>query len=69
MLEVLIATEKEDSYAEDVPQELIDSFEECCRSANLLDEDGRFNDAYRLVELFCRKIQRKTSSTKPGKTL
>lgn len=69
VLEVLVATERQDSYTEDVPKELIDSFEECCREANLLDEDGRFNDAYKLVELFCRRIQRRTTSTTKRKKL
>jgi hypothetical protein len=62
VLEVLIATEAQDFYTQDVPQELLNSFEECCRSAKLLDEDGRFKDAYKLVELFCRKIERRTRS-------
>lgn len=69
VLEVLVATDKQVSYAEDVPEELIDSFEECCREANLLDEDGRFNDAYKLVELFCRRIQRRITSTKTRRKL
>ncbi len=69
VLEVLIATEKREYYAEDIPQELLDSFEECCRGAGLLDKEGRFNDAYKLVELFCRKIERRTASKKPLKRL
>jgi hypothetical protein len=67
VLEVLIATEVQDFYTQDVPPELLDSFEECCRSATLLDGDGRFRDAYKLVELFCRKIERRTRSKPKSK--
>ncbi|MBN1412639.1 MAG: hypothetical protein JW969_17460 [Spirochaetales bacterium] len=58
VLEVLIATEKRESDSDEVPQELLYSFHECCREAGLLDENGCFNDAYKLVELFCRKYEK-----------
>jgi hypothetical protein len=67
VLEVLIATTTQDFYSQDVPQELLDSFEECCRNAELLDECGRFKDAYKLVELFCRKIERRTRTKTTSK--
>lgn len=60
VLEVLIALEEQKtSGAEEVPQELLDSFEECCREYDLLDKEGRFEDAFKLVELFCHRIERK----------
>jgi hypothetical protein len=36
-----------------VPNELIESFGDCCRKQKLLDENGRFNDAKKLVRFFC----------------
>ncbi|GAI20187.1 unnamed protein product, partial [marine sediment metagenome] len=51
VLEVLLATQEQNlAVSEDVPQELVESFEECCREANLLNKHDRFNDAYKLVE-------------------
>lgn len=56
LLEVLITTHKKYiADADEVPQELLDSFEVCCKKAKLLDKEGCFNNAYKLVELFCRK--------------
>jgi len=60
VLEVLLANQEQNfAVSEDVPQELVESFQEYCREANLLDKHGRFNDAYKLVELFCRKVKRR----------
>jgi hypothetical protein len=68
VLKVLITAQKQSiADNDDVPQELIDSFEECCRGAGLLDKNFRFNDAYRLVELFCRKVGRNVKSSKNKK--
>ena len=57
VLEVLI-----ESYAPDnlptqieVPEELLDAFGERCERAGLIDETGRFNDPYQLVQFFCGK--------------
>ena len=57
ILDVLIAQEHSLSASDEVPQELLDSFEDCCRTAGLLNDDGCFNDAHKLVELFCRKFK------------
>jgi hypothetical protein len=57
ILDVLIAQEHSLSASDEVPQELLDSFEDCCRTAGLLNDDGCFNDAHKLVELFCRKYE------------
>lgn len=61
VLEVLLATRRlAISHANKVPQELVDSFENYCRRYDLLDDKGRFNDAFKLVELFCRKTQKRS---------
>jgi hypothetical protein len=57
VLDVLIASEARHTSSEDVPQELLDSFQKCCEEKNLLDENGCFVDPYRLVEFFCGKNQ------------
>jgi hypothetical protein len=51
MLEVLIKTDKTDGLLSqiEVPVKLLQSFGECCKKADLLDKDGRFNDPYKLV--------------------
>ena len=67
ILEVLIASQERASDSDEVPQELLDSFKECCRAAGLLDGKGRFNDAYKLVELFCRKFENEAKN-KGGKS-
>lgn len=60
VLQVLLSLkEGETSSAEEAPQELVVSFEECCKDYDLLDEQGRFKNAFHLVELFCRKIEKK----------
>jgi hypothetical protein len=55
VLDVLIASEAPHSSSEDIPQELINSFQKCCEEKNLLDANGCFDDPYRLVEFFCGK--------------
>ena len=57
MLDVLIASKSGHTSSEDVPQELLDSFQKCCEEKNLLDENGCFVDPYKLVEFFCGKAQ------------
>ncbi len=69
VLEVLITAQKQEiSDSDDVPQELLDSFEECCRASGLLDKNGRFDNAYKLVELFCRKVERNIKYRRKSKT-
>ncbi len=36
-----------------VPNDLIESFGDWCRKHNLVDSNGRFNDAKKLVRFFC----------------
>lgn len=60
VLSVLIVTKKEEtSSINEEPNELLESFEQCCRQQDLLDNEGRFKDAFQLVELFCRKTERR----------
>jgi hypothetical protein len=56
VLDVLIAS-KGLNFREgnEVPEELLKSFEDSCRDFDLLDSKGYFNDAYKLVKLFCQK--------------
>lgn len=68
VLDVLMATQHEMStHIDEVPQELLDSFEECCRESDLLDDVGCFKDAFKLVELFCRKTERRAKTSKSSK--
>ncbi len=53
VLEVLIETQRPDSLDIDIPQDLIEAFGSRCREFDLLDEQGRFNNAYKLIDLFC----------------
>jgi hypothetical protein len=55
VLDVLIASKTRHTNSEDVPQELLDSFQKCCEENNLLDEKSCFVDPYKLVEFFCGK--------------
>lgn len=62
VLEVLIASKGFDFQAKnEIPYELLKSFEDSCRAFNLLDKSGKFNDAYKLVNLFCQKTVKKPS--------
>ncbi len=53
VLDVLIASEARRRSSEDVPQELINSFQKCCEENNLLDEHKCFVDPHKLVTFFC----------------
>ena len=55
VLEVLMEDAKKAEVIKetDVPEPLILAFGEECRKHRLLDEQGFFNDALRLVDLFC----------------
>jgi len=46
------------------PVELVESFGEQCKQYGLIDGDGKFNDAKKLVNFFCTKLV----SPKSGKT-
>ena len=36
-----------------IPDPFLDAFENYCQVFGLVDENGNFNDAYKLVEFFC----------------
>lgn len=59
VLDVLIENGHLSSLDVEIPDDLIESFGECCRRQHLLDENGNFNDAHRLVDLFCGKLNEK----------
>lgn len=64
VLKVLLEIKVENkTEAREIPQGLLDSFGTCCREYALLNEKGYFYDAFKLVELFCRK----TSTVKTAK--
>jgi hypothetical protein len=64
VLDVLIETGEQDEFEIEIPQEILDSFGESCREHGLLDEKGFFNDAYKLVDLFCRRSTKKAIGQK-----
>lgn len=53
VLGVLLDIGQESGLDIEIPEELIESFGAACKAKGLLDNKGNFNDAYRLVELFC----------------
>lgn len=55
VLDVLLEINEQDKVDIELPQELLDSFCLCCREHGLLDENDNFNDAYKLLDLFCGK--------------
>lgn len=56
VLTVLVNGNYASSLDIEIPDDLIESFGKKCESYGLLDADGCFNDAYRLVDLFCGKL-------------
>lgn len=53
VLDTLLEIRKPDGVEVTIPDELIESFGDCCREAGLLNEEGRFCDPHKLVSLFC----------------
>ncbi len=55
VFEVLVEAIPKDQQqlATPIPDELVDSFGEACRERGLLDGEGRFNDALKLIDVFC----------------
>ena len=55
VLSVLLERDDEISnFSIHIPKLLIKTFGECCREHNLIDEQGIFNDPYKLVDFFCK---------------
>jgi len=57
VLEVLIKKNHLSSMDVEIPKELIESFGDECKRLNLVNDSGVFNDAFKLVDLFCGKIK------------
>lgn len=55
VLRVLMDNPEAEKISLDVPKEVIDSFEECCKELGLVDDSGIFNDPSKLVMFFCNK--------------
>jgi hypothetical protein len=54
VMTVLPDVEEQDSMGVDIPEELLKSFGEYCKSKELIDDNGYFNNPERLVEFFVR---------------
>lgn len=69
VLQALLADSKLEEAAIDIPDEVLDVFEQQCRDRGLVDDDGNFNDPTKLVAFFCGYAPRKARArkTKPGK--
>jgi hypothetical protein len=52
MLAALMTTQPPIPLKTPIPNQVIEAFGACCREYDLLNGDGRFKDAYQLVELF-----------------
>ena len=55
VFEVLMGTSKQgqQQLVTLIPDELIDSFGDECRTRDLLDEEGKFNNPLKLIDVFC----------------
>lgn len=53
VLDVLIESKTPYLVSEEIPQELLDSFGDCCKKYNLIDDHGCFVDPHKLVSFFC----------------
>ncbi len=58
VLSVLIKQGGISSIDLEIPKELFTSFGNECELYGLLDNEGNFNDANRLVDLFCGKLKK-----------
>lgn len=57
VLNVLLESYSPDKFSVqlEVPESLVESFGEACRRGGLIDQNGKFNDPYKLVSFFCQK--------------
>jgi len=65
VLEVLTDNPVYEEISIEVPVEILEIFEDYCRTYELIDEDGRFSDPKKLVTFFCTKYSRKLKRRKP----
>ena len=59
VLQILIENEEKSSLDFELPYDVIAAFGKICNEYSLLDEDNKFNNPYRLVDLFCGKLKAK----------
>ena len=52
VLDALMNTQEQDQIDISIPSLLLTIFEKCCHKYNLLDQNGKFCDAYSLLKLF-----------------
>ncbi len=66
VLQVLIANPDAEKVSLEVPDEILNVFESCCRDAELIDEMGNFDDPAKLVSFFCHthRASRKSRNAK-----
>lgn len=48
-----LETSEEMIVSDELPEKVLESFGDSCRKANLVDENGYFNDPHQLVRFFC----------------
>lgn len=59
VLDVLLEIGKQDEFEIDLPETLVEEFGNRCKEYDLLGRDGGFNDAHKLIALFCGKSPKK----------
>ena len=57
VLQVLMANPDVERATLEVPERVVEVFEQHCQDAGLLDAAGTFTDPFRLVEFFCNKLK------------
>jgi hypothetical protein len=57
VLEVLMEVGEANILDMEIPEELLDAFGSTCEEYGLLDDNGYFNDAHKLVDLFCGQLK------------
>ncbi len=57
VLKVILANPDAEKTSLDVPEPILDRFEEKCKESGLVDENGNFNDPAKLVSFFCKQTR------------
>lgn len=68
VLQVLMTNPQAEKVPLDVPPEIINTFEENCKGAGLIDEHGIFNDPAKLVTFFCSQPKSRQRKSINGET-
>ena len=66
VLDALLSDPTLEQITPEAPDELLDIFEEYCRAYDLLDDDGNFADAKKLVKFFCIRDNRRLPRVRMG---